>query len=64
MIKIPLNELKKLYDQYKLYENEVSLLQKELNFYRKTASKNSKNSVALALADWKANQSQVLISDF
>ena len=52
MVKIPLNELKKLFEQYKHYENEVALLQKEVNFYRKTAGKPTKNTVAMALADW------------
>jgi hypothetical protein len=51
MVKIPLNELKKMYEQCRHYEEEVEVLQKELNFYRKTASKNNRNSVALALAE-------------
>lgn len=51
MVKIPLNELRKLFEQYKHYENEVAILQKEVNFYRKTAGKPTKNTVALALAD-------------
>ncbi len=54
MVKIPLNELKKMYEQCRHYEEEVEVLQKELNFYRKTASKNNRNSVALALADWRS----------
>ena len=51
MVKIPLSELKKLYEQCKYFENEVTVLQKEVTFYRKTAGKITKNTVALALAD-------------